>query len=330
VLTTRFGHFSLRRRRWYPHQVGWCLTWAPELCVFAPISILGTWRRHFSEPAIDFAAGRSSQPYPPGTSHEGDRSAAGGQASINARVAPAPYSMANDTSPRHIVSTRRLLPLGLLAAAWIAFMLAGGYRYLNFAELAENRDWLCNLVQHWGFLAAFVYIAIYGVLIALSVPGAAVLTIAGGFLFGTWIGAVCAVIGATLGATALFLAARAGLGGLAQRAGRFVGRLEAGFRVDAFNYLLALRLVPIFPFWLVNLVPALVGVSLPTFILATFLGIIPGSVVYASLGNGLGGVVEEPDLAIVFKPRVLFPIVGLALLALIPVGYKRWRNKRSR
>jgi uncharacterized membrane protein YdjX (TVP38/TMEM64 family) len=238
--------------------------------------------------------------------------------------------MANDTSPRHIVSTRRLLPLGLLAAAWIAFMLAGGYRYLNFAALAENRDWLCNLVQRWGFLAVLVYIAVYGILIALSVPGAAVLTIAGGFFFGTWIGALCAVIGATLGATALFLAARAGLGGLAQRAGRFVGRLEAGFRLDAFNYLLALRLVPIFPFWLVNLVPALVGVSLPIFVLATFLGIIPGSLVYASLGNGLGSVVEEPDLAIVFKPRVLFPIVGLALLALIPVGYKRWRDKRAR
>ena len=220
--------------------------------------------------------------------------------------------------------------MGLLAAAWIVFMVAGGYRYLSFAALAENRDWLCNLVQHWGLLAAFVYIAIYGVLIALSVPGAAILTIAGGFLFGTWIGSVCAVIGATLGATVLFVAARAGLGGLAQRAGRFVGKLEAGFRADAFNYLLVLRLVPIFPFWLVNLVPALVGVRLPTFVLATFLGIIPGSIVYASLGNGLGSVVEEPDLAIVFKPRVLFPIVGLALLALIPVIYRHWRDRRAR
>ena len=222
------------------------------------------------------------------------------------------------------------MPLGLVAAAWIAFMLAGGYRYLTFAALAANRDWLCGLVQHWGVLAILAYIAVYGVLIALSVPGAAVLTIAGGLLFGTWVGAVCAVIGATLGATALFLAARAGLGGLAQRAGRFVGRLEAGFRGDAFNYLLVLRLVPIFPFWLVNLVPALVGVSLSTFVIATFLGIIPGSVVYASLGNGLGSVVEEPDLAIVFKPRVLLPIVGLALLALIPVAYKRWRDRRAR
>jgi uncharacterized membrane protein YdjX (TVP38/TMEM64 family) len=236
--------------------------------------------------------------------------------------------MADDTSPRRLVSARRLLPLGLLVGAWIAFMLAGGYRYLTFAALAQNRDWLCGLVQQWGILAALGYVLIYGALVALSVPGAAILTIAGGFLFGTWIGGLCAVIGATLGATAIFLAARAGLGGLTQRAGRFAGKLEAGFRADAFNYLLVLRLVPIFPFWLVNLVPALVGVRLPTYVLATFLGIVPGTFVYASLGNGLGSLVEEPDLAIVFKPSLLVPIVGLALLALIPVGYKRWRGKK--
>jgi uncharacterized membrane protein YdjX (TVP38/TMEM64 family) len=236
--------------------------------------------------------------------------------------------MADDIRPRHRVFGRRLVPLLLLAAAWIVFMLAGGHRYLTFAALARNRDWLCGLVQEWGTLAAFAYIAVYGVLVALSVPGAVVLTLAGGFLFGTWIGGVCAVIGATLGATAIFLAARAGLGGLAQRAGRFVGKLEAGFRADAFSYLLVLRLVPVFPFWLVNLVPALVGVRLSTYVLATLLGIIPGTFVYASLGNGLGSLVEEPDLAIVFKPSLLLPIVGLALLALVPVAYKHWRGKK--
>ena len=236
--------------------------------------------------------------------------------------------MADDASPRRLVSARRLLPLGVLAGAWIVFMLAGGYRYLTFSALAQNRDWLCGLVQQWGILAALVYVLIYAALVALSVPGAAILTIAGGFLFGTWIGGLCAIIGATLGATAIFLAARGGLGGLAQRAGRFVGKLEAGFRADAFNYLLVLRLVPIFPFWLVNLVPALVGVRLPTYVLATFLGIIPGTFVYASLGNGLGSLVEEPDLAIIFRPSLFVPIVGLALLALIPVGYKHWRGKK--
>src|ERR1700719_5006595 len=193
-----------------------------------------------------------------------------------------------DDSPRRLVSARRLLPLGVLVAAWIVFMLAGGYRYLTFSALAENRDWLCGLVRQWGVLAAFVYIMVYATLVALSVPGAAILTIAGGFLFGTWVGGLCAVIGATLGATAIFLAARAGLGGLTQRAGRFVGKLEAGFRADAFSYLLVLRLVPIFPFWLVNLVAALARVRLRTYVVGTLLGIIPGSFVFVSLGQGFG------------------------------------------
>ena len=231
-------------------------------------------------------------------------------------------------SDKHGISARRLVPLGLLVVAGIAFILAGGHKYLSFAALSENHDWLCSLVKSRGIVAALLYVAVYGLLVALSVPGAAVLTIAGGFLFGTWLGALCAVVGATLGATMIFLAARAGVGGLAQRAGRFVGKLEAAFRADAFNYLLFLRLVPIFPFWLVNLVPALVGVRLPTYVLATFLGIIPGTFVYASLGNGLGSLVEEPDLAIIFRPSLLVPIVGLALLALIPVGYKHWRGKK--
>src|SRR5260370_16491021 len=162
-------------------------------------------------------------------------------------------------------------------------MLAGGYRYLTFSALAQNRDWLCGLVQQWGVLAAFVCIVVYATLVALSVPGAAILTIAGGFLFGTWVGGLCAVIGATLGATAIFFAARAGLGGLAQRAGRLVGKLEAGFRADAFNYLLVLRLGPIFPFLLVNLVPSLIGVRLPQYILAPSLRTRPSTLLSASL-----------------------------------------------
>jgi uncharacterized membrane protein YdjX (TVP38/TMEM64 family) len=236
--------------------------------------------------------------------------------------------MPHETSPQNGISARRLVPLGLLAAAGIAFIAAGGHRYLSFAALAENRDWLSGLVQRWGLVAGFLYIAAYAGLVALSVPGAAVLTIAGGFLFGTWLGTLCAVVGATLGATGIFLATRAGLGGLAQRAGPLVGKLEAGFRADAFNYLLVLRLVFIVPFWLVNLVPALVGVRLPTFILATFLGIIPGTFVYASFGNGLGNVVGAPGLGVLLRPSVIGPIIGLVILALVPVGYKRWRTKR--
>src|SRR5215471_2165391 len=223
--------------------------------------------------------------------------------------------MPYETSTQNGISARRLVPLGLLVAAGIAFIAIGGRQYLTFAALAENRDWLCDLVQRWGLVSGFLYIAAYAGLVALSVPGAAVLTIAGGFLFGTWLGTLCAVVGATLGATGIFLATRAGLGGLAQRAGPLVGKLEAGFRADAFNYLLVLRLVFIVPFWLVNLVPALVGVRLSTFVYATF-------------GIGLGNVVGEPGLGVLLRPSVIGPIIGLVILALVPVGYKRWRTKR--
>ena len=238
-------------------------------------------------------------------------------------------AMPQETSPATGISVRRLVPLGLLIAAGIAFVAAGGHHYLTLTALAENRDWLCGLVKRWGFAASLAYIASYGVLVALSVPGGAVLTIAGGFLFGTWLGTLCAILGATSGATAVFLIARAGLGGLAPRAGPLVARLEAGFRADAFNYLLVLRLVPIFPFWLVNLVPAFVGVKLRTYVMATLLGIIPATFVFASLGNGIGDIVEEPGLGVLLRLEVLGPIAGLALLALAPVGYKRWRGKRA-
>jgi uncharacterized membrane protein YdjX (TVP38/TMEM64 family) len=234
-----------------------------------------------------------------------------------------------DAASQSVFSLRRLTPLGILVVAGVTFVVAGGHRYLTFSALAENRLWLCGLAAHWGFVAAIAYIAAYAAVVALSVPGGAILTIAGGFLFGLWLGALCAVVGATSGAGCIFLAARAGLGGLAQRAGPFFGKLEAGFRADAFNYLLFLRLVPVFPFWLVNLVPALAGVRLGTFLFATFIGIIPGTFVYASLGSGLGRIVEQPDLAIIFHPSVLGPIVGLAVLALIPVWYKRRQRKEN-
>ena len=236
--------------------------------------------------------------------------------------------MPDEPPPPRGVSTRRLLPFAVLVAAGFVFFFVFGRQYLTFAAFSENRAQLQALVADWGELAAVVYVAAYATLVALSVPGGLILTIAGGFLFGTWLGGSCAVIGATIGATLIFLAARAGLGGLARRAGPFVARLEAGFRADAFSYLLVLRLVPIFPFWLINLVPAVVGVPLRAFVLATFIGVIPATFIYASLGNGLGDLVAQPDLGIVFHPSVFGPILALACLALLPVGYKRWRRGR--
>jgi uncharacterized membrane protein YdjX (TVP38/TMEM64 family) len=225
----------------------------------------------------------------------------------------------------------RLLPLCALIAAGAAFLAAGGRRYLTFAALTAHRDHLVALVAQGGALAALGFIALYAGLTALSVPAAMLMTLASGFLFGTWLGALYALFGATLGATALFLAARAGLAGLAERAGPRFQRLEAGFRDDAFSYLLVLRLVPLFPFWLVNIVAGAAGMRLRTYVAATFFGMIPGAVVYASIGNGVGALIatgRRPDHYAIFRPAVLLPLIGLALLALLPVAYKRWSARR--
>jgi uncharacterized membrane protein YdjX (TVP38/TMEM64 family) len=233
----------------------------------------------------------------------------------------------SDETPRP-VALRRFVPLGILILAGVLFVAFGGHRYLNFAALAEHREWLCGVVAQAGATAALAFILAYAGLVALSVPGAALFTLAGGFLFGPWLGTAYAVVGATSGATVVFLAARAGLAGLAARAGPWVRRFENGFRRNALNYLLVLRLIPIFPFWLVNLVAGAVGLRLWVYVFGTFVGIIPVTFIYASLGNGLGTLAEEgrpPDLAILFRPSVFLPILGLAALALVPVIYKRWR-----
>src|ERR1700688_2194520 len=156
----------------------------------------------------------------------------------------------DDASPARAISARRLLPLLLLAAAGALCMLLGGRHYVTFAGLAENSEWLRGLVARSSVLAALCFIAVYAGQTALSVPGAAILTVAGGFLFGIWPGLLYVVLGATIGATAIFLVARTGFGDVARRAGPRANRLQAGFRADGFNYLLMLRLIPIFPFWL--------------------------------------------------------------------------------
>ena len=237
-----------------------------------------------------------------------------------------------DETPRPF-ALRRFVPLGILVVAGVLFMAFGGHRYLTIAALAENREFVCDLVGAARAMAALAFIVTYAGLVALSVPGGALLTIAGGFLFGPWLGGAYAVVGATLGATVVFLAARAGLAGLAVRAGPWVQRIETGFRRNGLNYLLVLRLIPIFPFWLVNLVAGAAGLRLWVYVLGTFIGMMPVTFIFASLGNGLGTLVEEgrpPDLAILYRPSVLLPILGLSALALLPVVYRRWRTRTGR
>ncbi|MDR3499055.1 MAG: TVP38/TMEM64 family protein [Parvibaculum sp.] len=228
-------------------------------------------------------------------------------------------------------SIGRLWPLAVLALGLGLFFALGLNRYATLDTLRDNRQALSAWVAANEVEAALVYMGVYALMVAFSVPGALVATLTGGFLFGTVIGGLCTVIAATIGATILFVAAKSALGDvLRARAGSSIARMEEGFRENAFSYLLVLRLVPIFPFFLVNLAPAFLGVSLLTFVGATFLGIIPGTFVFASLGNGLGAVFDAggtPDLGLIKQPQVIGPLLALAALALVPVIYRRFRRK---
>jgi len=232
------------------------------------------------------------------------------------------------------VSPKRLFPLLVLLVGLGLFFAFDLHSYLSQDALAEHQEWLKGQIATYGLLANLIFIAVYAVATAFSVPGGALLTIVGGFLFGTVAAAVSVILGATIGATCLFLAARYALFDvLHAKAGPALLKMEQGFKENAFNYLLVLRLVPLFPFWLVNLVPALLGVPLKTYVIATAIGIIPGTFVYASVGNGAGEILAaggELDLSVIFQPHVLIPILGLAVLALIPVFYKVWKAHKDK
>lgn len=226
---------------------------------------------------------------------------------------------------------RRLWPLALVLAGLCLAWAFGLHRALSFEALAEHRAALAALVEERPVLAACGYLAAYVAVVALSLPGGTVMTLAGGFLFGALPGTALAVLGATLGACLLFLAARHALAGaLAARGGAAMARLREGLRRDGFWYLLSLRLLPLVPFWLVNLAPALAGMPFRSYALATLVGIIPATAVYAGIGAGLGGVLEageRPDLGVVLSPGILLPLAGLAALSLLGAW---WRGRQRR
>lgn len=244
---------------------------------------------------------------------------------------------------------RRFLPLLAVFLAAALVLAMGWHRALTLEALVSHRDAIQGFVdRHW-LLAPALYAAIYAGAVALSIPGAVVLTIAGGILFGTIVGGLSAATGATVGATLLFLIARSAFGDwLVQRAGPLVTRFADGFREDAFSYLLFLRLVPIFPFWLVNLAPALFGVPLASFVGATAIGIVPGTLAFAFFGSGLDSVLASQkdafmactqaggtnckldfDLKSAITPKLVAAFLILGIIALIPAVAKRIRARRQ-
>lgn len=238
---------------------------------------------------------------------------------------------------------RRFVPLALIVAVGIAVYVMGWHRALSLENLVRHQAALSDLVDRNLFLALIAYLALYVATVTLSLPGGAILTTAGGMLFGGLIGGFAAIFSATIGATCLFLIARSAFGEiLMRRAGPRLTSLIDGFRKDAFSYLLFLRLVPVFPFFLVNLAPAFVGVKLIPFVAATLLGIIPATFAFAFVGAGFDDAIDaqtkafhaceeagrtdcqvDINLVAALTPQLIVALVALGMVALIPVAVKR-------
>ena len=245
---------------------------------------------------------------------------------------------------------KRYLPLATIVAAAGLIFAMGWHHYLSIESLAANKDTLVSYVADHYLLAILGFAVTYILVVALSLPVASFLTIFGGLLFGAAVCGTVVVFSATIGALIVFLAARSSLGEtLKDRAGPWLAKLQDGFNDNAMSYLLFLRLVPVFPFWLVNIAPALLGVRASTFAIGTLLGIIPGTFAFAFVGAGLGSVIDAQahahqdcltkhgtdsatcvfslDSSALLTPELLIAFAALGVVALIPVVLKKFKAR---
>ncbi len=226
------------------------------------------------------------------------------------------------------ISWKKVLILLIFVGGFSAFFLLGGDQYLNFSTLKTNRDRLSayTLNHYWSILIGAM--AVYSASTALSLPVATLLSLTIGFLFGLWVGTGIILFSATLGATLAFLAARYVLADVvSRRMGMMAKKLIAEFHRNDFNYLLFLRLVPLFPFWLINLATAFTPITVQTYVAATAIGIIPGAFVFTNLGQSLGRI-DSPDQLLSFK--TISALILLGIFALIPVFVKKFRSIKAK
>lgn len=246
-------------------------------------------------------------------------------------------------------SFKKLLPLLVIVGLFAAFFLFGLDDYLTFKALSENRDNLLQFVADNFIVAVLLYMLLYIIAVACSFPGGLLMTVTGGFLFGWIIGGAVTVIAATIGATILFFVAATSLGEpLRKKAGPWLQKLEGGFAENAMSYMLFLRLVPAFPFWLVNIAPAFLGVKLSTYVIGTAIGIIPGTFVFAFLGGGLDSIIVEQQgkydacvaagnancsldfqISSLITPEIILSFVALGFISLLPIVIKKFRKTEA-
>ncbi len=228
-------------------------------------------------------------------------------------------------------SLKKYLPLFLIVVTSLTVWATGLHHYLNIDTLRVYHQDLQNFVMQYLVMSVLIYSILYIAVVSLSLPVATFMTLLGGFLFGQVLGTVTVVISATLGATILFLTMRsASESYVREKAGPWLKKMQKGFQENALYYLWTLRLIPLFPFVAVNLVAAILQIPLRTFFWGTFIGIIPGSFVYVSIGNGFKDVIEEPTFSpnIILEPHILIGLIGLGILSLLPVFYKRYHHQK--
>ncbi len=225
---------------------------------------------------------------------------------------------------------KRFFPLFLIIALMVIAYFTGLDRYLSYDYFKLVHDDLKRWVAMHAVSSVVVFILVYIVSTALSLPGGLLLSLVGGFLFPIPLSTLYVIIGATIGATLLFFAARTALGDvLHKKAGPFLKKMEKGFQEDAASYLLFLRFVPLFPFWLVNLAPAFFNVRASTYIWTTCVGIAPGAFVFTLAGSGLSAIFESAgglSLNAIFNLKIKLALIALAIIALLPIFIKKWRK----
>lgn len=232
---------------------------------------------------------------------------------------------------------KRFLPLAIIAGGLGLGYAFGVHEYFSLSFLSESREMLTGFVADNFAISILGFTLLYALAVAFSFPAASILTIFGGFLFGWWIGGLAVAFGATAGATTIFLVAQTAFGDfLKQKMPERVRNLAEGFEKDAFSYLLVLRIAPVFPFFVINIAPALFNVKTRDYVLATFLGILPGVFAYSFLGQGVGSVLEaaeaagtEPSVADLITTEITLAFAALATVAAIPVIIRKLRAAKN-
>ena len=241
--------------------------------------------------------------------------------------------MTEASSPRPR-SWARFAPIAVIAVLFAGLLLSGELRRLSLTDLEQHRQTLTAFVDHHRLASVAIYLGLFILVVVACVPGPSVMSIAGGFLFGPLVGGAAALASCVSGSIVVFLACRTAFGDwAARRAGPTIARIEAGFSRDALAYLLALRLMPVAPFFLVNLSAGLARIRLSTFAIATLVGVTPSSFIFAGLGAGLSRMIRANtalDARLLLRPDVALPLTGLAILSMAPPLWRLWRARRRR